>query len=119
MSMRIDCKNYESRTYGNGETVRKCSLDLAPEAPWRCPENCDSYERRLADVSWSYGSLVAPPPPPAPDAEGIAELLDRAEDVVNAAALDILAEIDEPASGGVFRRMVRRLRGTSRKRGAD
>lgn len=116
--MRIDCKNYESRTYGNGETVRKCSLDLAPEAPWRCPADCGAYERRLADVSWSYGSLVAPPPPPEPDAEGIAELLDRAEDVVNAAALDILAELDEPAPGGVFRRMVRRLRRAPRNRGA-
>ena len=40
MPMRTDCKNYESRTYPGGETVRKCNLDLAPEAPWRCPANC-------------------------------------------------------------------------------
>ena len=50
MPMRTDCKNYESRTYPTGETVRKCNIDLAPEAPWRCPEDCAAYERRLADV---------------------------------------------------------------------
>jgi len=102
--MRTNCKHYESRTYGNGETVRKCALDLAPEAPWRCPADCPSFERRLADVSWTYGSLVAPPPPPEPDAESVADLLDRAEDIVNAAALDILAEADDPPTGGRLRR---------------
>ena len=50
MPMREECKNFESRTYPDGETVRKCNLDLAPEAPWRCPESCPKYERRLADV---------------------------------------------------------------------
>lgn len=113
--MRTDCRNYESRTYGNGETVRKCSLDLAPEAPWRCPADCGSYQQRLADVSWTYGSLVTPPPPTEPKGEGIAELLDSAEDVVNAAALDILAEMDADAAGGRFRRLWRRMRG----RGGD
>ena len=48
--MRQDCKNFESRTYPNGETVRKCNLDLAPEAPWRCPDDCPKFARRLADV---------------------------------------------------------------------
>ena len=33
MPMRENCKNFESRTYRNGDTVRKCNLDLAPEAP--------------------------------------------------------------------------------------
>lgn len=92
--MRQDCKNFESRTYRNGETVRKCNLDLAPEAPWRCPDPCDSYEPRLADVNWSHGSLVTPPTPEAPAAEGIAELLDAAEDIVNAAGPSIMAEIE-------------------------
>ena len=45
----------------NGETVRKCDLDLAPEAPWRCPDNCASFEPRMADVNWSHGTLVTPP----------------------------------------------------------
>ena len=94
MPMREECKQFESRSYPNGETVRKCNLDLAPEAPWRCPENCAGYERRLADVDWRHGSLVTPPAPPEPDGEGIAELLDEAEDIVNAAGPDILAEVE-------------------------
>ncbi len=94
MAMREECKQYESRTYANGETVRKCNLDLAPEAPWRCPDNCPRFELRLADVDWSHGSLISPPVPPEPDAEGIAELLDEAEDIVNAVGPQILAELD-------------------------
>lgn len=93
MPMRVECKNFESRTYGNGETVRKCNLDLAPEAPWRCPEECPRYERRLADVDWAYGTMVVPKTPDEPTGEGIAEVLDAAEDIVNAAGPDILAEL--------------------------
>ena len=43
MPMRVDCRNYESRTYANGEVVRKCRIDLAPEAPWRCPDDCPGF----------------------------------------------------------------------------
>jgi hypothetical protein len=93
MPMRQDCKFFESRTYRNGETVRKCDLDLAPEAPWRCPDRCQAYAPRLADVNWAHGTLVTPPTPEEPVAEGIAELLDAAENVVNAAAPDILREV--------------------------
>ena len=64
--MRQDCKHFESRTYPNGETVRKCDLDLAPEAPWRCPADCPKFQRRLADVNWSHGTLVTPPTPDEP-----------------------------------------------------
>ncbi len=96
--MRQDCKYFESRTYPNGETVRKCDLDLAPEAPWRCPEDCPKYTRRLADVNWSYGSLVTPETPPEPESLGsddsIGALLDAAEDIVNAAAPDVIAEVE-------------------------
>ena len=93
--MREDCKNYESRTYDDGETVRKCNLDLAPEAPWRCPENCSAYAPRLADVNWVHEHLVAPPTPDEPpNMEGVAELLDEAEDVVNAVGDEILAEYE-------------------------
>ncbi|MYB03816.1 MAG: hypothetical protein F4Y13_06390 [Acidimicrobiaceae bacterium] len=98
MPMRQDCKYFESRTYPNGETVRKCDLDLAPEAPWRCPEDCPKYTRRLADVNWSYGSLVTPETPPEPESLGsddsIGALLDAAEDIVNAAAPDVIAEVE-------------------------
>ena len=92
--MRQDCKNFESRTYGDGETVRKCNLDLAPEAPWRCPDPCPAYEPRLADVNWKHGTLVTPPTPEAPVGEGIAELLDAAEDIVNSAGPSIMAEVE-------------------------
>lgn len=92
--MREECKQFESRSYANGETVRKCNLDLAPEAPWRCPENCPSYQRRLVDVDWQHGSLIIPPTPPEPEAEGIAELLDAAEDIVNAIGPQVLADLE-------------------------
>jgi len=95
MPMREECKQFESRTYRDGETVRKCNLDLAPEAPWRCPDNCPKYERRMADVDWQHGTLVTPPTPPEPEGQGIAELLDAAEDIVNAAGPGILAEVEE------------------------
>src|SRR5438552_268934 len=86
MPMRQDCKQFESRTYPNGETVRKCNLDLAPEAPWRCPEDCPKYERRLVDVNWSHGTLVTPATPDEP-----AEL-----------DLDAYAPADDsPVSGGI------------------
>ena len=49
MGVRTDCRHYESRTYSSGEAVRKCALDLAPEAPWRCPVDCPRYERRKTD----------------------------------------------------------------------
>jgi hypothetical protein len=98
MPMREECKNFESRTYPNGETVRKCNLDLAPEAPWRCPDPCPKYERRLADVDWAHGDLVSPPSPEEPvdlDVRGddVAALLDEAEDIVNAAGPSIVAEV--------------------------
>lgn len=103
MPMRQDCKYFESRTYPNGETVRKCDLDLAPEAPWRCPDDCPKYTRRLADVNWSYGTLVTPETPPEPESlgtdESIGALLDAAEDIVNAAAPDVIAEVEAERRG--------------------
>ncbi len=92
--MRTNCKHYESRTYGTGETVRKCDLDLAPEAPWRCPDDCPAFELRLVDVNWKHGSLVTPATPEEPPLdEHTAALLDAAEDIVNAAGPQILAEM--------------------------
>jgi len=97
MPMQENCKFFESRTYPNGDTVRKCDLDLAPEAPWRCPENCQAFQPRLADVNWAHGTLVTPPTPPEPESLGeddsIAALLDSAEDVVNAAGPKVMAEL--------------------------
>lgn len=111
MPMREECKNFESRTYANGETVRKCNLDLAPDAPWRCPDPCSGYERRLADVNWAHGSLVTPPTPEEPpglDDGSAAAVLDAAEDIINAVGPEILAE-DKPANrGGSFAERLRR-----------
>ncbi len=114
--MRQDCKYFESRTYRNGETVRKCDLDLAPEAPWRCPEDCKAFAPRLADVNWSHGTLVTPPTPEEPLGEGIAELLDAAEEIVNSAGPDILAEVRaerrraEARGAGRLKRIFKRKR---------
>jgi hypothetical protein len=112
--MRQDCKNFESRTYPNGETVRKCNVDLAPEAPWKCPDDCTGYERRMADVNWKHGTLVTPPTPDEPLGEGIAELLDEAEEIVNSAGPQILAEVrseqQRQRSGGPIRRFRDRFR---------
>jgi hypothetical protein len=115
--MRQDCKHFESRTYRDGETVRKCDLDLAPEAPWRCPENCPRYERRMADVNWAHGTLVTPRTPDEPlDAldrgdGSVSALLDAAEEIVNAAGPEIMADVhaarvraDEPRWRRLFRR---------------
>lgn len=105
MPMRQDCKYFESRTYASGDTVRKCDLDLAPEAPWRCPDDCPRYERRLADVNWSHGSLITPPTPAEPaslgDDDSIAALLDEAEDIINAAGPTIRAEVEDDQSRAV------------------
>jgi hypothetical protein len=102
MAMRQDCKYFQSRTYPSGDTMRKCALDLAPEAPWRCPSNCPSFERRMADVNWRHGSLVTPPTPEAPTSvgedESIGALLDEAENIVNAAVPEVKAAVDEEQS---------------------
>ena len=119
MPMRQDCKYFESRTYPNGDTVRKCDLDLAPEAPWRCPDDCPRYEKRLVDVNWNHGSLVTPSTPDEPaslgDDDSIAALLDAAEDIVNEAVPRVRAELDAEVEaerqrgfGRFFRRKKRR-----------
>lgn len=112
--MRQDCKYFESRSYPNGDTVRKCDLDLAPEAPWRCPSDCPRFTRRLADVNWSHGSLVTPETPAEPESVGqddsVAALLDAAEDIINAAVPDAIADLDKE------RGRRRGIRGRLRKR---
>jgi hypothetical protein len=113
--MRTDCKHYESRTYSEGEVVRRCALDLAPEAPWKCPADCPRYERRMIDAGWQYGSMVTgmQPSPPEPEVAmdaDIAALLDEAEDIVNAAGIDLLAEQAKrkPMRKGMFKKRKKR-----------
>ncbi|MEY2475477.1 MAG: hypothetical protein QOG87_792 [Actinomycetota bacterium] len=96
MGMREDCRHYESRTYASGEIVRMCRIDMAPEAPWRCPENCVGYELRGFDAGWTIGSLTQnrqPAEPPPVIDESVAALLDQAEDHINAIGDEILAEV--------------------------
>jgi len=101
MPMREECKHFQSRTYASGEVARFCVLDLAPEAPWRCPEGCNRYERRLADAGWTHGSLVSPAVEDEPDepAGDVAALLDQAEEVVNAVVPEALAEVERQRAG--------------------
>ena len=108
--MREDCKHFESRSYPNGDTVRKCNLDLAPEAPWRCPDDCPSFAKRRLDVNWSHGSLVTPETPDEPaglgDDDSLAALLDAAEDIINEAGPRVMADLDaEKAKKGRRRRL--------------
>ncbi len=99
--MRTDCKHYESRTYPSGDTMRKCRLDLAPEAPWNCPDDCPAFVKRRVDAGWQYGSLSEAMAPETSDLPGegadAAAILDEAEDILNAAGPEIIAEVDQPA----------------------
>lgn len=96
--MREHCKHFQSRTYASGEVARFCVLDLAPEAPWRCPENCPRYERRMADVGWTIEGLVRPSVPTEPDMielnDDAAALLDEAEDILSMAGPEIVADVE-------------------------
>jgi hypothetical protein len=94
MAMREECRHFQSRTYSSGEVARFCVLDLAPEAPWRCPDDCPAYEPRLADVGWTHGPLVEPPveDEPVPVSPEVLVVLGEAEEIVTAAAPEAIAE---------------------------
>jgi hypothetical protein len=94
--MREDCRHFASRTYDDGETARFCVLDLAPEAPWRCPENCPQYERTVIDATFVEGSLASTEVEAEPDepGEAIEDLLDDAERIVEEAEPSVLRDLD-------------------------
>jgi hypothetical protein len=112
VGMRTDCRHYESRTYPSGDTVRKCRIDLAPDAPWKCPDDCPGYERRMIDAGWQYGSLGPAHKPieePAAIGDDAAALLDQAEAIVNAAGAELLDEqAQRKQRKGFFRKRKRR-----------
>lgn len=118
--MREECKHFQSRTYASGESARFCVLDLAPEAPWRCPDDCPRYERRLADVGWTVGSAVRPRVPEEPEIielnDDAAALLDEAEDILNQVGPEIVAEHkralerQRAAENSLFGKIKRRFR---------
>ncbi len=109
--MRTDCRHYQSRTYGSGEAVRKCVLDLAPEAPWKCPADCPKYERKMIDAGWQYGSLAPKKPEPEPahaSDPSVAALLDEAESIVNEVGFQLLAEEERKAKRKLFRKAAKK-----------
>src|ERR1019366_2395176 len=77
MPRREDCRHYQSRPYTSGEVARFCVLDMAPDAPWRCPENCPVYERRLADAGWTQAKQTEPALRPEPDDVPAADAAER------------------------------------------
>ncbi len=97
MPMREGCKHFQSRSYDNGEVVRFCELDLAPEAPWRCPDPCPSFAPRMVDLAWQPGSLVRPPveDEPGPGGPDVVRLLEEAADIVDAVVPETLAEVEK------------------------
>ena len=102
MPMREDCRHFASRLYDDGEAARFCVLDLAPEAPWRCPDNCSQYERSVVDGTFVQGSLARQPVGEEPDekAEDIQDLLDDAEMIVEAAEPAVSADLDKKTPAG-------------------
>ena len=122
--MREDCKSFQSRTYASGEVARFCVLDLAPEAPWRCPENCPKYDRRMGDAGWIHGTLQRPSTPNEPEiieiSDDAAVLLDEAEDIINAAGPTILDEVQRERAkyeGRGGPKIVDKLKDRFRRRG--
>jgi hypothetical protein len=92
--MREDCKYFQTRSFPSGDVRRFCALDLAPEAPWRCPDNCPRYTRLIPAPSLRGGSEqpvaeVAPEPDLHPDAVAV---LGSAEEIISAAAPQLAEE---------------------------
>ncbi len=96
VTMREDCRHFQSRTYDTGEVARFCVLNLAPEAPWRCPDNCPKYQPDIIDGSFVVGSLNRPPVEAEPDepADEVVGVLAEANSIVTAAGPEILQEVE-------------------------
>jgi len=113
--MRVDCDHYESRPYAAGVVARFCTLGLAPEAPWRCPEACPRYERLLIVTGdFEKGSLAHTPPveeEPDDPVDDIVDVLAEAEAIVDHAVPEVVAEIDRDRTPWWRRRRRRRQAG--------
>ncbi|MCL5948413.1 MAG: hypothetical protein M1420_04555 [Actinobacteria bacterium] len=119
MAMHEDCEHFQSRTYSDGEEARFCELDLAPEAPWRCPDDCGSYVRRLVDLTFDRGSLASQEVEREPevDDQGLA-ILEEAEEILDESAPEIISEVEQERgddAGGSFRSQA--VTGTERDAG--
>jgi hypothetical protein len=95
--MREDCRHFESRTYEDGEVARFCVLDLAPEAPWRCPENCPAYERSGIDPTFETAELSRPRVEYEPEGsvDDIEAVLADAEAIVEDAEPEAVRAVEE------------------------
>jgi hypothetical protein len=98
--MREDCRHFQSRTYPTGEVARFCVLNLAPEAPWRCPADCPRYEQDIIDGTFVVGSLARPAVEDEPDMPqgDVGTLLEEADAIVTAAGPEIIAEVERERS---------------------
>ena len=86
---------------------------LSTVAPWACPADCPSYSRKMIDAGWQYGSLAPtkePEEPPAKLDADVAALLDEAENIVNLAGIDIVAEEERKAKRKLFRKPKKKRR---------
>ena len=84
-----------SRTYSSGEAARFCVLDLAPEAPWRCPTIARGTSGGFTDVNSQHEALDEPPIEDEPESgPEVASLLDAAESIVNAVCHVPRAEVE-------------------------
>jgi hypothetical protein len=53
MAVRKDCRHYSTRSTPSGDTVQRCRLGAATEAPFACPEDCLFVEpRSLSNTGW-------------------------------------------------------------------
>lgn len=103
MSMRKDCSHYVSRTYSSGEVMQSCDLDVAPDAPWRCPDDCVLYEKRsLSRVGWEMGSLkdVATQSEPTVIDSAAEAALAEAEAIVNEVTPGVAADWERQQQSG-------------------
>lgn len=72
-----------------------CRVGAAPEAPWRCPEDCPFYVRKLSGGGWVHGSLEnTPAPEPPPLDEDAISVLQQAQGIVNSAGPGAIADAE-------------------------
>jgi hypothetical protein len=71
-------------------------LNLAPEAPWRCPADCPRYERDVMVAGFVTGSLVRPKVEAEPDEPpgDVAQLLQEADAIVTAVGPETIEEVE-------------------------
>jgi hypothetical protein len=91
--MREDCKYFQRRIHASGDATQFCALDLAPEAPWRCPAGCRRYTPlpgtrgpRAGPADAADTALGTDLPP------GAVAILGSAEEIIGAVGPEIAAE---------------------------